>query len=233
MVPGSEEYIECLDDKLVIKKPDLQFCNSLPEGYKNFNFLDKEELEFFLYLKNRNISKIDILLYKIGYCNTGKYSNRIIIPSFDQNGEVNFWSARSIIKNIEYQKRYVLPAASKNIISNDYLKNWDAPIYLVEGAFDEIAIGSQAIALYGKTVNKILLKKIIEKSPPEVFICLDADAEKEADFLFEKLLSYDINVKLLNIKNDDPAKLGRQKILNTPVHEGSFLHRKIERMLFA
>ena len=34
------------------------------------------------YLKDRGITKADILKWKIGYCSTGKFAGRVIIPSF-------------------------------------------------------------------------------------------------------------------------------------------------------
>ena len=35
------------------------------------------------YLKSRGISKEEILKWKIGYCSTGEYEDRIIVPSFN------------------------------------------------------------------------------------------------------------------------------------------------------
>ena len=51
------------------------------------------------YLNKRGISKIDILKYNIGYCEFGVYSNMIILPSYDSNGNLNYFTSRSFNKN--------------------------------------------------------------------------------------------------------------------------------------
>ena len=40
------------------------------------------------YLQKRAVTKADILKWKIGYCFSGEYRNRIIVPSFDEDGDV-------------------------------------------------------------------------------------------------------------------------------------------------
>ena len=39
------------------------------------------------YLDARGITEADILKWKIGFCFSGEYRNRIIIPSFDEDGD--------------------------------------------------------------------------------------------------------------------------------------------------
>ena len=46
------------------------------------------------YLYKRGITDDDILRYDIGYCDDGLYSNRIIIPSYDSDGKLNFFVGR-------------------------------------------------------------------------------------------------------------------------------------------
>ena len=81
------------------------------------------------YLWSRGIGQKDIIYHKIGFCLTGKYKKRIIIPSFDDEGNCNYFTARSYSGDwLSYKN----PPASKNIIFNDLLVNWDEPITLVE-----------------------------------------------------------------------------------------------------
>ena len=54
--------------------------------------------------------------------------------------------------------------------------NWSQPIILCEGAFDAIAIKRNAIPLFGKIIQPVLQRKIIEKRVRDIYICLDADA---------------------------------------------------------
>jgi DNA primase len=79
------------------------------------------------------------LKYNIGYCEEGRYNNRIIVPSYDANGELNYFIARDI--NPNSKKKYDAPKCNKNeLIGLEYFINWDVPVILCEGIFDAIAI---------------------------------------------------------------------------------------------
>ena len=47
------------------------------------------------YIKSRNITDEMIEKYNIGFCYQGPYENRIIIPSYDINKNLNYFIARS------------------------------------------------------------------------------------------------------------------------------------------
>ena len=51
------------------------------------------------YLENRGIDRKDIIRWKIGYCVRGTYEGRILIPSFDEEGYVNYFVARAYDNN--------------------------------------------------------------------------------------------------------------------------------------
>ena len=65
------------------------------------------------YLYERGINDNDFIKYGIGYCNTGDYGGRVVIPSYSESGTLNFFVARSFDGN--YFK-YKNPEASKDII---------------------------------------------------------------------------------------------------------------------
>jgi DNA primase len=68
----------------------------LPKEFKTFlNTPNNTSKHALSYLKKRNISKQDILKYNIGYCASGPYANRIVVPSYDNNGKLNYFTARS------------------------------------------------------------------------------------------------------------------------------------------
>lgn len=48
------------------------------------------------YLKNRGITKSHIESYRLKFATNGKYSNRIIIPSYSADNELNYWLARAV-----------------------------------------------------------------------------------------------------------------------------------------
>ena len=164
------------------------------------------------YLRDRGVTKCDILRYNIGYCETGEYSHRIVIPSYDKDGHINFFSARAYYDS--YMK-YKLPPWSKNIIGFELFVNWNEPITLVEGQLDAIAIRKNAIPLFGTTISNYLRESIIENKVKRVNIVLDNDALKSAIRIFdsiERFKVFDIDVRLIRLQDKDPSLLGFQKI---------------------
>ena len=84
------------------------------------------------YLSSRGISKEDIVRWKIGYCFSGEYRNRIIFPSFDNDGDVNYFVGRSYNGD---SYKYKNPKASKNIVFNHLYVDWNKDLTIVEGIF--------------------------------------------------------------------------------------------------
>ena len=127
------------------------------------------------YLKSRGITHEDILSWKIGYCSFGDYKGRIIIPSFDMDGNVNYFIARTYDSD---WKKYQNPPVSKNIIFNELYIDWSSDLSIVEGVFDAIVAGN-AVPLLGSTIreNSLLFQKIVEKDAA-VFLALDDDGAK-------------------------------------------------------
>ena len=85
------------------------------------------------YLKSRGVSQDDMIKYSIGYCEDGLYSNRIIIPSYDDEGQLNFFIGRDIFDS---KLKYRNSPTPKDIIGFDLFVNWEEPILLVEGFLD-------------------------------------------------------------------------------------------------
>lgn len=174
----------------------------LPKQYlclarRDLPYSAKEALS---YLMSRGIPKSDILYYKMGYCDTGKYRKRIIIPSFDESGDCNYFSARTY--GTDWLK-YKNPPSTKNIIFNDLLVDWDSPITLVEGAFDAIKI-KNSIPILGSTLNENtkLFKKIATKQP-KVYLGLDKDALTKSLQMIFSMLEYGIDVYFLDTTKID------------------------------
>ena len=165
-----------------------------------------------LYLQNRGITIFDILKYSIGYCESGLYSNRIIIPSYDENAQLNYFVGRSFY---ETTMKYKNPFVSKDVIGFDLFINWSEPIILCEGVFDAITVKRNAIPLFGKTIPKKLERKIIEKNVQDIYIALDTDAIKDSLKICEKFMNQGRNVYMVDLPNNtDPSDLGFEKIHN-------------------
>ena len=164
-----------------------------------------------VYLNNRNVSNGDILRYGIGYCEEGIYSNRVIVPSYNSDGELNYFVGRDIY---EGGFKYKNPPVSKDVIGFDLFINWNEPIILCEGVFDAIAIKRNAIPLFGKTIPKSLKKKIYEKKVKEIYILLDKDAISDAIKITDDLMKNGINVYFVSLSEEDPSDMGFKKVIN-------------------
>lgn len=150
------------------------------------------------YLQSRGLTKADIIKWKIGYCFDGRYEGRIIVPSFDLNGNINYFIARSYRPN--NWRKYINPKASRNMIFNHLYVDFDEDIVLVEGVFDSFVAGYNSVPLLGSTLreNHTLFKEIVKNDSP-VYIALDPDASKKELLIISLLLKYDIEVYKIDV----------------------------------
>ena len=164
------------------------------------------------YLNKRGITKEDILKYGIGYCEDGLYSGRIIVPSYNSSGDLNYFVGRSFY---DTKLKYKNPPVSKDIVGFELFVNWDEPIVLVEGVFDAIAIKRNAIPLFGKTIPKSLEMKIVENNVRNIYISLDNDALTDALKICERFMKQGRNVYMIDIPNGkDPSSIGFKNFHN-------------------
>ena len=137
------------------------------------------------YLTNRNIGMDLIKKYDIGYTTRGDFHSRIIIPSYDIYGDINYFIARSF--DYKVKPKYLNPEAEKQeIVFNEEKINWDSTIYLVEGVFDHIVIPN-SIPLLGKFISDKLFEMLLRKASSNIIIVLDSDAYDDALQLYKML----------------------------------------------
>ena len=185
---------------------------TLPEEYRPL-WISKKTPDYrnaIHYLKNRGITIFDILKYRIGYAESGMYSGKIIIPSYDESAQLNYYVTRAFYKSDS--QKHKNPNVSKDIIGFDMMINWSQPIILCEGSFDAIAVKRNAIPLFGKIIQPALQKKLIEKRVKDIYICLDADAIKKALDIAERFMGEGLNVYFIELENEDASELGFKQI---------------------
>jgi DNA primase len=203
----------------------------LPKEFKSFiNNKDIIAKHAFTYLKKRDITKQDILKYNIGYCDSGQYAKMIVIPSYDANGKLNYFTARSFEKD-PYTK-YRNPETSRDIIPFELFINWDLPIILCEGPFDAMAIKRNAVPLFGKNIQASLMKKLVESKVQKIYIALDNDAVKQALKFCEQLLDVGKEVYLVELQGKDPSEMGFEhftKLIQntTPLTQYKLMEKKL------
>jgi DNA primase len=207
----------------------------LPKEYKSLLSIQRTDISAkhaLAYLKKRGITKEDILKYNIGFCEEGRYKNMIVVPSYNKDGTINYFIARSFEK--DPSRKYDSPKCNKNaIIGLEYFINWDIPVILCEGIFDAIAIKRNVIPLFGKTIPKALMMKLVETNVKTVYIALDMDALKDALKYAEELLNLGKDVYLVDLDDKDPSEMGFEKFTSL-VHKAEqltlseLIYKKIE-----
>jgi len=187
------------------KKEKVYKKLELPKEYKKFDEIHPLHIpikEALNYLKKRGITDEIIEKYQIGLCLEGEYSGRIIVPSFDKKGELNFFVSRSW--NPRSKLKYKNPEASKDfLIFNESLIDWKKDIYLVEGVFDSFFLDN-SICLLGKFLTDNLWEKLYSKAKKNIIVCLDGDAYTDAKNLYDKLNGGALynRVKLVKLPKD-------------------------------
>lgn len=177
----------------------------LPQGYTKIleaSPIYPPHKEAFNYLKSRGITDEMCERCNIGLTTTGDFQGRIIIPSYDKDGKLNYFIARSW--NPRAKMKYKNPSVEKDqIIFNENLIDWEKDIFLVEGAFDSIFV-QNSIPMLGKFLSELLLTTLYEKAKGDIIICLDADAWTNSLELYHTLnggVLYN-RVKLIKLPDD-------------------------------
>ena len=188
---------------------------TLPKEFKPLANIQKSNImgrHALAYIKSRGITEEDILKYGIGYCETGRYANMVIIPSYDERGNINYFTGRSFEK--EPSVKYRNPSVSRDIIPFELFINWELPLILCEGPFDAIAIKRNVIPLLGKNIQTKLMKKIVMSSVEKIYIALDRDAQKQALNFCERLMQEGKEVYLVDMQDKDPSEMGFASFTN-------------------
>lgn len=173
------------------------------------------------YLNRRGISMDEIVKYNIGYCESGLYQGRVLIPSYNSKGDLNYFIARSFYEDVSY--KYKNPPVSRNVIVFENQINWNEPITLVEGVFDSFSVKRNAIPILGKFIPKVLKEKIKEKNVTKINLLLDSDAILDSTDYANYFLNNGITVKNIIPKDSDAGDLGFNKV-NTLIKESVETH---------
>ena len=194
------------DEKVELRLPnEFQSLLKIPKG--KVNPLYRKALK---YADERGITKEDIRRYNIGYCDSGHYANRIIIPSYDRDNRLNYFIARSVFTEEKF--KYKNPPVSKNVIMFENQINWKEPITLVEGVFDAMAVKRNAIPILGKFVPKKLNDAIFKNGVKSVNILLDEDAQQEALRYTMQYTNQGIQTKNIVPSDKDASDMGFSQI---------------------
>ena len=166
------------------------------------------------YLHKRGLTQSDFLRYKIGISSEYEFNNRVIFPSFCDDMKLNYFLSRTYDDN-QFRKYKNCQIQRSDIIFNEYLIEWDKPVILVEGVFDAIKAGNNAIPMLGSWIDKshYLFKKLVhEKS--EVIMCLDPDAIDKTMKIAKSFKQYGLDVKISEHRGKDFGDMTKKEANN-------------------
>jgi DNA primase len=178
----------------LIKPEELQLQDKkkvrlrLPEGFTTFKDSNPRfipHIEAYKYLQSRGINDEMIEKYSIGYTVQGEFAYRVIIPSFDKDGILNYFVGRAWVnKKMKYKNPASVP--KDEIIFNEKLIDWDKDIFLVEGAFDSFFL-SNPLVMLGKKMSKLIFETLYSKANADIVICVDGDAWEDGLKMYHEL----------------------------------------------
>lgn len=202
---NQKKLYNVLKPETVVKREKKKKTLKLPESFtlfKDSSPVYPVRRQAINYLHNRGITDYMIEKYQIGFCDQGDHAGRIVIPSYNSKGELNYYIARSW--NPMSRAKYKNPEAEKDkIIFWENLIDWNKDLYLVEGAFDGLFL-ENAIPMLGKHMSELLFETIYKKAKANVIICLDGDAWENAVKLYHELNGGDLydKIKILKLPRD-------------------------------
>jgi DNA primase len=167
---------------------------------ESFNHINPDVKAVLKYAISRGVSKHKLWMLRLGVSLNPEFSRMLILPSYDKNGKLNFYTGRKIdvdTKNSYKYKNALVP--KKNIIFNELNLDFNLPLTIVEGPLDLIKTNDNATCLLGSSLTEgMKLFQEIVKNKTDVILALDDDAYDKAIKIAKNLSEYDINVKILN-----------------------------------
>ena len=203
--PAFSAEANSLFEKKVAEVVEEQHTVQLPEGFALLANLprrvDPDLRACRDYLFTRGLTHQDLWYFKIGATAKGRYRRRVIIPSFNSGGILNYFTARAI--DSDMYRKYLNPRVKRSdIIFNELNIDWSRELTLVEGPFDLIKANENSTCLLGSSLNNHHeLFKLIVKNKTPVVLALDPDAVKKTHEIASVLARFDIDVKILKFNN--------------------------------
>jgi hypothetical protein len=199
---------------------------------------DPDAKAAWLYLKKRNVSHRDAWFYKLGISNDYRWKRRIIMPSFDSMGNLNYFVGRNF-DEFDRRPKYDNPDIDKlPVIFNEMNVDWSGRLVLCEGPFDLMKCGENAVPLLGSDLNEQsrLFTQILVHGTP-IALALDGDMwYRKTPKILKKLQEYNIDTVVVDTREaGDPGKMSKQEFKDavtrakTPDWESNFFDR-LERM---
>lgn len=156
----------------------------------------------------RGITERDLWYFKLCYTEHDlRWKRRIIMPSFDEDGNLNYFVGRAI--DNQRRPKYDNPDDDKlSIIFNAINIDWTTRLTICEGCFDLVKCNDNAVPLLGSDLNEqsALFNAILTNGTP-IALALDSDMwYTKTQSIAKKLVEYNIDVVIVDTREfGDPG----------------------------
>ena len=163
------------------------------------------------YVYSRGLSDRDIWYFKLGVSDEPKWKRRIIMPSFNSEGNLNYFVARAIDK--DKKPKYDNPSVDhREVVFNEINIDWTQPLVLVEGPFDMTKCPENTTALLGSDFSEQheLFNRILLHNTP-IYLAMDGDMwDTKMPKIYKKLIEYNLDVKVVDVRPwGDPGNMSK------------------------
>lgn len=174
----------------------------IPDGFiflaTSLDSRDPDVRDVLDYARSRGLGPRELWRFKLGTCKKGRFRRRLIMPSFNYCGDLNYFIARAI-DNRSVAKYLNAKVPKKSIIFNEINIDWTEELTLVEGPMDMVKCNDNSTCLLGSHLNEnyLLFFEIVRHSTP-VAIAMDSDAQGKAQNIAKKLFEYNVKVRVVD-----------------------------------
>jgi hypothetical protein len=206
--------ISGLSNQLITGEKEEKQKVELPKDFKLLtlaNEADPDVKAAWRYVYSRGLSDRDVWYFKLGVSDEPRWKRRIIMPSFDKDGNLNYFVARAIDK--DKKPKYDNPDVDKNpIIFNEINLDWTSQLVLVEGAFDLVKCVENSTTILGSDLDERheIFNHILLHNTP-IALSLDGDMwDKKTPKIVKKLQEYNIDVVVVDVRPwGDPGNMSK------------------------
>lgn len=186
----------------------------LPRDYRLLTLasdMDPDVKAAWRYVYSRGLSDRDAWYYKFGISDEHRWKRRVIMPSFNAEGDLNYFVARAVDKT--KKPKYDNPDVDKNpIVFNEINLDWKKRLVLCEGPFDLVKCPENSTALLGSDLDErheVFNKVLLHGTP--VALALDGDMwYKKTPKIVKKLQEYNIDVVVVDVRPwGDPGSMSK------------------------
>lgn len=170
------------------------------------------------YMLRRGITMEDVRMFGLGWCDSGRYANRLVFPVWER-GQFVYYQARAMWDprpGEHFAKALNPPDSEGAAISTEVLMNLDLArqyprVALVEGPMDCVRAGPDSVCTFGKKISSIQVAKLLAAGVKALDVMWDADATEEAKAVAAMLAPL-FDTRVITLASGDPADHTRDQL---------------------